>query len=203
MRKATFWLIAAIWFFSVIPCVAGAESPEAMGPAEPIPTLESQQLDLPSYRDPQSPLPGAGITSQIFTALGSVLGLMVLAFYLYRRIAMRGSRDIFRDGTVRILSRTYLGQKESLCLVQVGNDILLLGQTSTGITLLHTLPPQTSAAALSRRDAQATVGPPAHTGNRESSAFVQELVGLESRLKRLNRLWRTSTPGSDRGEVSE
>lgn len=190
-----------------MPYGVSAESPQGTSAAEQAPAFHSQQLDLPSYRDPQSPLPGIGMTSQVFTSLGAVLGLMALAFYLYKRIALRGSRDVFRDGSVRILSRTYLGPKESLCLVQVGSDVLLLGQTSTGITLLHTLPPNASTAAVSGgRDGEAPIRSLQQTERREPSEFARErsaaLAGLEGRLRRLNELWRAPVPGPDRGEVS-
>lgn len=170
-----------------------AELPQEAGMSRPAPVADSQRLDLPSYRDPESPLPGAGVTSQVFTALGTVLGLLALGVYLYKRLAIRGLPGARRDGTIQILARTYLGPKESLCLVQVGKDVLLLGQTASGITLLHTLPSSVSAASSGIDDA--TIGPSARTEDRVPSEFARErgvaLAGLESRLRRLNKLWGT------------
>lgn len=210
MSKAMLYAVTALWLIFATPCWGSAELPQGAGTTEPATVSDIQQLDLPSYRDPQSSLPGVGMTSQIFTALGAVLGLMALAYYLYKRIAMRGSSNAFHDGTIRILSRTYLGQKESLCLVQVGNDVLLLGQTSAGITLLHVLPPAASAAAVTgRRDGEgeARIGTSGQTTPRPPAGYARERFaatnGLEGRLRRLNRLWRAPAQGSDRGEVLE
>lgn len=193
MRKVGLWMAAALWLIAATPYAGSAEPAPGVGVTEPAPSSASQSLDLPSYREPQSPMPGAGVTSQIFTALGTVLGLLALGVYLYKRIALRGSRGAHRDGTIQILSRTYLGPKESLCLVQVGTDVLLLGQTSSGITLLHTLEPIASAAASGRGSGEATTVPLGGTEDRRSSGFARErsaaLAGLESRLRRLNRLW--------------
>ncbi|PWB82185.1 MAG: flagellar biosynthetic protein FliO [Candidatus Methylomirabilota bacterium] len=193
VRKAALWLTIPLWLLTALPCAASAEPLPATSASETAPIAESQRLDLPSYRDPESSLPGVGVTSQIFTALGTVLGILALGIYLYKRIAMRGSRGARRDGTIQVLSRTYLGPKESLCLVRVGGDVLLLGQTGNGISLLHTLPSGVAAASSDADDA--TIDPTGRTDNRVPSEFARErgaaLAGLESRLKRLNRLWGT------------
>ena len=157
VRKIARWSVMTLWFIAATPSYGGAEPAPGVGVTEPAPAAASQALDLPSYREPQSPLPGAGVTSQIFTALGTVLGLLALGVYLYKRVTLRGPRGAKRDETIQILSRTYLGPKESLCIVQVGTDVLLLGQTSAGITLLHTLPPIASTAASGRGDGEGTI----------------------------------------------
>lgn len=211
--RPTLWLFLAalmLLLMAAPPYAVSAESLQEPNVGESATVSDIQQFDFPSYRDPQSSLPGVGMTSQIFTALGAVLGLMALAYYLYKRIAMRGSSNAFHDGTIRILSRTYLGQKESLCLVQVGNDVLLLGQTSAGITLLHALPPAASAAAVTGgRDGEGEVrsGTSGQTTPRPPAGYARErftgITGLEGRLRRLNGLWRAPAQGSDRGEALE
>lgn len=188
-------LAVTLWLVGAMPCIASAELPQEPGVSESAPVSDSQRLDLPSYRDPEIPLPGAGVTSQVFTALGTVLGVLALGVYLYKRFGLRGPRGMNRDGTIRILSRTYLGPKESLCLVQVGTDILLLGQTGSGITLLHTLPSNASAVSSDRGADDSTIGGIGESENCSPSGFAQEravaLSGLEGRLRRLNRLWGT------------
>jgi len=183
----------ALWLLSAPLRVESAETPQESRVSEPAPVATPQRLDLPSYQDPESPLPGVGVTSQIFTALGIVLGVLALGVFLYKRVALRGLRGSGHDGTIRILNRTYLGPKESLCLVQVGTDILLLGQTGSGITLLHTLPSSVSAAQSDSDTDAASTGEIGGTEHRAPSRFAREreaaLTGLESRLKRLNKLW--------------
>lgn len=190
-----FLAVLALLLMAAPPYVVSAESPQEPGVSEPAPVSDSQRLDLPSYRDPEIPLPGAGVTSQVFTALGTVLGVLALGVYLYKRFGLRGPRGMDRDGTIRILSRTYLGPKESLCLVQVGTNILLLGQTGSGITLLHTLPSNASAVSSDRGADDATIGGIDGSENRSPSGFARERAvastGLEGRLRRLNKLWGT------------
>lgn len=195
MLKTGLLAATALWLIVASPTWGRAEPAQGVGVTEPTPASDSQRLDLPSYREPQSPLPGVGVTSQIFTALGTVLGLIALGVYLYKRVALRGPRGVHQDGTIQVLSRTHLGPKESLCLVRVGTDVLLLGQTSAGITLLHTLPPSPSAAASGRRDGEEAIDPRGQPEHRRPSGFARErsaaLAGLEGRLKRLNKLWGT------------
>lgn len=195
IRKAGLLAAAALWLIAASPTWGSAEPAPGVGVTEPAPASDPGRLDLPSYREPQSPLPGAGVTSQIFTALGTVLGLIALGVYLYKRVTLRGTLGVRQDGTIEVLSRTHLGPKESLCLVRVGTDVLLLSQTSAGITLLHTLPSSPSAAASGRRDGEEAVNQPGQPEQRQPSGFLRErsetLAGLEGRLKRLKKLWGT------------
>lgn len=197
MLKAGLWAATVLWLIVASPTWGSAEPAQGVGVTEPAPASDPGRLDLPSYREPQSPLPGAGVTSQIFTALGTVLGLIALGVYLYKRVTLRGPRGVHQDGTIQVLSRTHLGPKESLCLVRVGTDVLLLGQTSAGITLLLTLPPNSSAAASGRRDGEEAIDPLGQPEHRRPSGFARErsaaLAGLEGRLRRLNKLWGTET----------
>lgn len=195
-KKEGFVLVAlALWLVAAPLCAAAVESSQEPGGSQPAPTSDSQPLDLPSYREPEGPLPGVGVSSQIFTALGTVLGVVALGAYLYKRFAVRGLRGAGRDGTVRILSRTYLGPKESLCLVQVGHDLLLLGQTGSGITLLHTLPSDISSVSSGVDSDETPIDPADGIRQRIPATSTQErvagLTGLEHRLKRLNKIWGT------------
>ncbi|NJD68885.1 MAG: flagellar biosynthetic protein FliO [Candidatus Methylomirabilota bacterium] len=187
------WVAVVLWLIAVPSSAGSAELPQGAQVSEPASIVDPQPLDLPSYRDPESPLPEAGVTSQVFTALGTVLGVLALGVYLYKRVVLRGPRGASRDGTVRILGRTYLGPKESLCLVQVGTDVLLLGHTGSGITLLHTLPSSVLTAPSDGGVDEASIGPMEGTEHRAPSGWARErkgaLDGLEGRLRRLNRLW--------------
>lgn len=194
MFKATLWAATALWLIAVTPCGGSAEPLQGVSVTEPAPASAPQALDLPSYRDPVSPLSGdGGLTSQIYTALGTVLGLLALGVYLYKRLSRRGLSGSPTDGTIRILSRTYLGPKESLCLVAVGKERLLLGQTGAGIALLHRLDPPTALPPADAREAEAEQAQPEAAEARDATVAVQgsagELASLKSRLKSLNKRW--------------
>jgi flagellar biosynthetic protein FliO len=197
MRRGGISAALVFWLIAASPTDGALGQQKEISASEPSsPASAGQGPELAPYQEPQSRLPGAGVTSQIFTALGTVLGLLALGVYLYRKVTLRGSRGGQRDGTIQILSRTYLGQKESLCLVQVGRQVLLLGQTSSGITLLHAL--EEPLSSLASRDGAGEAG-----GIRRGEAegrhpphlhgFPTVLAGLESRLKRLKKGWGTET----------
>lgn len=64
-----------------------------------------------------------------------VLGLMALAFYGTRRFGPR--LGPWRPGgPIRVLSRSYLGVKKELALIEVGGEYLLIGITPASISLL-------------------------------------------------------------------
>jgi flagellar biogenesis protein FliO len=184
------WLLGA---WSPDLCAELASGAGGIAPDQGTPSPTGQALNLPAYREPQSPVPGGAITSQIFTALGVVLGLLSLGAYLYKRAALRGRPGSRSNETIRILTRAYLSQKESLCLVQVGSHILLLGQTGSAITLLHRLdqPPHDLS------EGRAVAGSGSHwrgqaedrlTAGQEPSSSP-DLAGLKSRLQRLHMTW--------------
>lgn len=194
MGKVMLWAVAALWLIAVTPCGGSAEPTQGVGVTEPAPASAPQGLDLPSYHDPSSPLIGeGGVTSQIYTALGTVLGLLALGGYIYKRLSLRGSRGAPPDGTIRILSRTYLGPKESLCLVQVGTQVLLLGQTSAGITLLHRLDTPSTEPSAGARAGEAERQQLEEAEDRDAACSLQgssiALASLKSRLKSLNTKW--------------
>lgn len=197
MGKVIFWTMTALWLIAVTPLGASAEPMQGVGVTESAPASPpsaSEPLGLPPYHDPPSPLiADGGLTSQIYTALGTVLGLLALAVYLYKRLSRRSVGGSPTDGTIRILSRTYLGPKESLCLVQVGTQVLLLGQTSAGIALLHRLDTPSTESSACASDGKAGRQQLEATKDRDTLDALQgssiELASLKSRLKRLNTKW--------------
>lgn len=197
MFQATFWVATALWLIAVTPLRVSAEPMQGVGvtePAQASPPSVGEPLGLPPYHDPPNPLlADGGLTSQIYTALGTVLGLLALAVYLYKRLSRRSVSGSPTDGTIRILSRTYLGPKESLCLVQVGTQVLLLGQTSAGISLLHRLDTPSTESSARASDGKAGRQQFEEAEDRDALDALQgssiELVSLKSRLKRLNTKW--------------
>lgn len=196
MRKVGLWGAMAFWLIAAAPSWGDAEVAQGTGMKDPAsPPSASEQPGLPLYHDPPLPLVGdGGLTAQIYTALGTVLGLVALGVYLYKRVSQRGSRGAPPDGTIRLLSRTYLGPKESLCLVQVGRQVLLLGQTSARITLLHSLGTPSPEPSGVRVEGDAESHQPdtseerARAGSRPWSSSI-ELNELKDRLQSLNRKW--------------
>jgi flagellar biogenesis protein FliO len=106
-----------------------------------------------------------------------LLGSLILAALLYA--AARGVRRLpigkllpSSDGPIKVIGRTHLGPKGTLCLLEVSGTTLLLAITPGGIQTLHVWP--------EGRGPGADV-PAAATGPR-AAALPGQLRGLETRL---------------------
>lgn len=75
----------------------------------------------------------------IVALLLSLVAVLVVIFVL-AAIMKRLNLKIQNRGDTQILGTTYLGAKERIVIVQVGDDKLLLGVTAQSIQLLKTLP---------------------------------------------------------------
>ena len=90
---------------------------------------------LPAKELNQSPLPSPWKT---FLSLLIVLALIVGVTYLFKRFCLNSNRSSMPTG-VEILARSSMNTKQSLCLVQLGNRLVLLGQSPSHISSLQTI----------------------------------------------------------------
>ena len=72
---------------------------------------------------------------KMVAALFFLLGLLYLFSYLLRRFSPHGSPLLGRN-MIKLHSRYPLGERKSLCLVQVKDEFLLLGLGRESVTLL-------------------------------------------------------------------
>jgi len=75
----------------------------------------------------------------IVALLLSLIAVLVVIFVL-AAIVKRLNLKIQNRGDTQILGTTYLGAKERIVIVQVGDEKMLLGVTAQSIQLLKTLP---------------------------------------------------------------
>jgi flagellar biogenesis protein FliO len=68
-------------------------------------------------------------------ALGLVIVLMVGAMYAVRSLSGRMGTMSGRS-PVRVLARSFLGQKSSIAIVEVGGEVLVLGISMNAVNLL-------------------------------------------------------------------
>lgn len=109
---------------------AGAAPSNAPGPP-------SSQPEYLAYQPPQAGGESVGwIAVRLFSSLLLVGGLLAGGLFVYRRWVGRGVLGQ-RSELIRVVSRSYLGPKESLCLVRVGKEHLLVGVTGSHISFLH------------------------------------------------------------------
>jgi flagellar biogenesis protein FliO len=83
----------------------------------------------------QSPLPSPWKT---LVSLLIVLALIVGVTYFFKRFCLNSNRKSLPAG-VEILARSSMNPKQSLCLVQLGNRLVLLGQSPNHISSLQSI----------------------------------------------------------------
>jgi flagellar biosynthetic protein FliO len=119
------------------------ENPDNATPPPTTPSIEEQPLgqrtakidNLPS--DPrqlaQMPSPWRTLGSLLI-----VLALMIAAAYIFKRFFLASHRKGSSAG-IEIIARNTISPKQSLCLVQLGRHLLLLGLSPNHITSLQTI----------------------------------------------------------------
>lgn len=152
---------------------APAEQPAADGP---VPELPERGRPSATSRAPASPPAAAPVpasSSFVQPELRLLLGAAVLGLLLWGATRLVRRLPIARllpsgQGPIRVVARTHLGAKESLCLIHVGSTSILLAITATAIHTVHVWP-----------DA-APAGVPAPPG--EAPAVPGQLRNLQSWL---------------------
>ncbi|MBT8364255.1 MAG: flagellar biosynthetic protein FliO [Deltaproteobacteria bacterium] len=72
---------------------------------------------------------------QMLTALGIVLGGLLVVFYLMKRFLKRGAGDS-KGQLIRVIASQYIGFKKNIALVEVPGTILVIGVSNDRISLL-------------------------------------------------------------------
>lgn len=160
------------------PPVSPAEEPGADGPVPELPARgrPSTTSRTPASSPAAAPVPASSSFMQ--PELRLLLGAAVLGLLLWGASRLLRRLPIARllpsaQGPIRVVARTHLGAKESLCLIHVGSTSILLAITPTAIHTVHVWP-----------DA-APAGVPAPPG--EAPAVPGQLRNLQSWLAAARR----------------
>ncbi|HEJ9094148.1 TPA: flagellar biosynthetic protein FliO [Serratia odorifera] len=91
-------------------------------------------------------LPAGSVLTQVGSALGAILLLILLAGWLFRRLGF--APQARNAALLNLRASCQVGQRERVVVVEVDNTWLVLGVTAQSITPLHTLstPPSAPAA---------------------------------------------------------
>jgi len=122
-------------------------------------------------------LPTSTRAPSFLTAGGTLLlGSLVLVALLYGASRLMRRLPIGRflpgaEGPIRLVARTHLGTRESLCLIEIGSTTLLVAVTQQSVQTLHVWPDGVTSAT----------APPATPGPERPSPPGQ-LRALASRL---------------------
>jgi flagellar biogenesis protein FliO len=116
---------------SLLASTASAATPGAATPPPDLAPVEATILAPPATPELASALP----------AIGVIAVLAGVALYLSRRRPGSGRR------LVQVLETASLGPRRQLVVVRLGDDVLLLGSSEAGVTLLSTQPAGASLGA--------------------------------------------------------
>ncbi len=73
---------------------------------------------------------------KMISALAVTVGIMVVVIYLFKKIMKKTGGGIDDGKLIKILSTKYLGPKNSVMLIDVLGDIILIGISGSQISLL-------------------------------------------------------------------
>ncbi|WP_017893220.1 flagellar biosynthetic protein FliO [Serratia sp. S4] len=90
-------------------------------------------------------LPAGSVLTQVSTALGGILLLILLAGWLFRRLGF--APQARNSKLLNLRASCQVGQRERVVVVEVDNTLLVLGVTAQQITPLHTMPVPAPAPA--------------------------------------------------------
>lgn len=131
----------------------------------------------PAPATEQAPPPTGRAATDSLTGVGLklLLGSLLLALLLYGAARVVRRLPVARllptaEGLIKVIGRTHLGPKGSLCLVEVAGTRVLLAVTATAIETLHVWAANDEASA----------APPAAGGR--PAPVPGQLRGLENRL---------------------
>jgi flagellar protein FliO/FliZ len=95
---------------------------------------------------------------KMISALAVTLGIMLITIYVLKK-AMKRTGGI-NDGLIKILCTQYLGPKNSIMLIEVLGDILVIGISSNQISLLTKIADRNSLEQLKSIQGQRVKNPP-------------------------------------------
>lgn len=111
---------------------------------------------------------------KMVSALALVLGLVILAMHLLKKVMNRTTEPRNRSETIGILSVRYLGGKNSIALVNVAGQVIVVGISPSGMSTLARIDdPDT----LNRLNAARTKD--------DKASFAQQLSFYTNRLRTL------------------
>lgn len=110
---------------------------------------------------------------RMVSALALVLGLAILVMYLFRKVMSRSADPGRRPETIGILSVRYLGGKNSIALVNVADQVIVVGISPSGMSTLARIDNPETLNRLHAMD----------TKDNDKTSFAQQLSFYAARLR--------------------
>ena len=107
---------------------------------------------------------------QMLTALGIVLGGLLVVFYFMKRFFKRDVGDS-KEQLIKVIASQYIGIKKNISLVEIPGSILVIGVSNDNISLLTKIEDKVILDVLRRESSRIT------------SSFSDHLQRLSGRFK--------------------
>ena len=112
---------------------------------------------------------------KMLSALGLVLGGMLMVFYFMKRYLKR-DLPVSKEKSIRVLASSYIGVKKHISLIEVPGSVLVVGITNDCISLLSKIEDEEILNKLKLSDE-----------DRNQASFSEQLKKLTSRLTTHNK----------------
>jgi len=106
-----------------------------------------------------------------FSTLAIMLAVILIGFYLVKRFWPKGAGFMSAHQWVKVITATSIAPKKMISLVEVGDEILVLGLTDSHISLLSKVTDEQMIHSLRTSQGKKSVGSP----------FYQQFKGLITR----------------------
>ena len=95
-----------------------------------------------------------------FSTLFIILAVILTVFYIIKRFWPKGSGFMASDRWIRVIAATYIAPKKMVALVEVAEEILVLGLTGEHITMLTKVTNEQTIRHLKASQEKKTTGSP-------------------------------------------
>lgn len=110
---------------------------------------------------------------KMISALAVVLGLMIGAAWLLKRIGARTGMGIPEGQLIRVVSSSYIGPKNSIVIVDVLGELLVVGISGNQMTLLSSITDEGRVQKLREM----------RTGGLPSVSLINSLMSCREKIK--------------------
>jgi flagellar biosynthetic protein FliO len=76
---------------------------------------------------------------KLVLSLGLIVGLIYLSTYFLKKLNMRGAASEIGGGSIKVIGRTFIGPKQCLYVVKIGEKYSVLGATESNINYIADL----------------------------------------------------------------
>jgi len=157
-----------------------AATPGAQPSPAPLPDEKTLTIsDAPGATPSTAQAPSGDITVwdfvKMFVILGLVIGMILGFVWFMRKLSGQGQNT---DAPIKVLHTQSLGGNRNLQVVEVGNDILLMGVSDSGVTLVKDLTGTEVGDSFKLAASQGKVG-----GKKGFAELLGGLMGVKPKIR--------------------